>query len=58
MWGYFGFNKLTSVTQLRTEKQQIAQLTDRFDRRKTEAIEARTTAMAELGAEINELKGI
>lgn len=56
--GIFWIQQADECAQLRTEKQQIAQLTDRFDRRKQEAIEARTTAMAELGAEINELKGI
>jgi hypothetical protein len=58
MLAYLGFNTLASVQSLRQEKQRIAGLVDRFDRRKTEAIEARTTAMAELGAEIAELKGI
>lgn len=58
MLAYLGYNALPKVADLRQEKQKIADLTDKFTRRKAEAIEARTTAMAELGAEINELKGI
>lgn len=58
MLAYFGINTLTSVASLRKEKQKISELVDRYDRRKEEAISARTTAMAELGNEINELRGI
>lgn len=58
MLAYFGINTLTSVVSLRKEKEKINQLRDRYDRRKDEAINARTTAMAELGAEIAELRGI
>lgn len=58
MLAYFGINKLTSVQSLRNEKQHVVELRERYERRRQEAIEARTTAMAELGNEINELKGI